>query len=626
MLAPEQELPVSHNLILAEIHAQLQRGALDKASEMIQNNPDATGIKEAIAWERYLRAEALSAQAATHPHAAIALAQVQRELHRFPESAKTLRELASAGHSTHETHRRAAVMHRSHGAHKEALRQAQAGLALDPHFGPLLNLSAELSALRKAPEASSAILSALEAGAIRPADAIKHLLMAGSFEVAESLVGKQPDIANGGPTPSWRARFALWRRDTETATRIGQQLIAMHPGHPEGHFLLGASAQLNGQSSEAIGHLDAALQQTQPIREGGWLNATAAWTFKAEALLALGHAEQALKAADSAMTVAKEYNPAAHGVRMLAVLEAQQNKNSKLPPRLMEVAHHLSALMDAPEALDDGQKSTFQIQVRSALHRLGGNRSNRLSYLNNQGKLHPFAPPPYPRSMGRVLQQQIRILPPEQILSGFEELKAAHPGDPTVHTYAGELRLWLGQYDTAIACFDKALSLDKKTVWAWIGLGAAHLMNGRPRRARWTFYRGIRMVGFEGPTVFVYRGEAHRVLGNKTRALADLTHATQANPKRVSAWINLALAHPSEHPMSGTLATAIRQTNPSIWWDAALAAGLDPMDKEAVRPILQSCLGLMRGNRSSANPTYISPEGSLRCMRWHAEDVPVTLG
>ena len=36
---------------------------------------------------------------------------------------------------------------------------------------------------------------------------------------------------------------------------------------------------------------------------------------------------------------------------------------------------------------------------------------------------------------------------------------------------------------------------------------------------------------------------------------------------------------------------------------------------------MQCCLGLMHGNRASANPAYISPEGSLRCMRWQAGDV-----
>ena len=436
---------MSHNPILADIHAHLRRGALDQAVELIQANPHAPGITEAIAWEKYLRAESLSAQAAEHPKKAIALAQVQRELHRFPESAKTLHDLTLAGQDSPETHRRAAVMHRSHRAYSEALSQAQAGLALNPHSKPLLDLRAELSALAKAPEADNAILSALEAGAINPASAINHLLKADKIEEAEALIGKQADITQDEWAASCHARFALWRRDTETATRIGQQLVAMHPNHPEGHFLLGASAQLNGQPSKAIEHLDVALQHTQPNQEGGWLNPTAVWSFKAEALIDLGHATQALKAADSAMTHATEYNPAAHGVRMLAVVDTHMTRNDTLPPRLLEVAHHLSTLMDDPEAVRDRRVSTFKVQVRSALQRLGGNRSNRLSYLDDQGSLHPFTPPPYPRAMGRALQQQIRILPPTRILSGFEDLEAAHPQDPTVHTYAGELRLWLGQ-------------------------------------------------------------------------------------------------------------------------------------------------------------------------------------
>ena len=162
-------------------------------------------------------------------------------------------------------------------------------------------------------------------------------------------------------------------------------------------------------------------------------------------------------------------------------------------------------------------------------------------------------------------------------------------------------------------------------MWAWIGKGAAQLLNGHPRIALWTFARGIRVVGFEGPTVFVYRGEAHRILGRVERAQQDLEQAVRSKPQRISAWINLALADPKDSEMARQLAPAIRNSNPSLWWDAATAAGADPLDEQDAMEILRSCLALMRGNRSSSIQTYMTESDTLRCIRWTAADVPEQL-
>ena len=123
-------------------------------------------------------------------------------------------------------------------------------------------------------------------------------------------------------------------------------------------------------------------------------------------------------------------------------------------------------------------------------------------------------------------------------------------------------------------------------------------------------------VQYEGPTVFVYRGEAHRLLGNFEAAITDLETATREKPQRLSAWISRALvADAMGNPVPyGVLSTLIAQTNPSLWSEA-LGQSRQPKRN------LEACLTLMLGNRSSTILTYRSANGTIRLIDWNRRHV-----
>ena len=97
-------------------------------------------------------------------------------------------------------------------------------------------------------------------------------------------------------------------------------------------------------------------------------------------------------------------------------------------------------------------------------------------------------------------------------------------------------------------CFENALSIDNTTKWAWIGLGACHMFEGNLQKALQTWKQGLDIVHFAGPTLYAYRGECHRLMGNKTKALEDIRYAITQKPSRLSSHINLAFLESDTNP------------------------------------------------------------------------------
>jgi tetratricopeptide (TPR) repeat protein len=161
------------------------------------------------------------------------------------------------------------------------------------------------------------------------------------------------------------------------------------------------------------------------------------------------------------------------------------------------------------------------------------------------------------------------------------------------------------------------------TIWAWIGWAAALAMLGDDEGSLAKLAEGIEAADFEGPTVFVYRGEIYRRLGRFEEAMKDLDIATDTKPERISAWINRVLL---DHAMGNddtckVLGRAIRRTNPGAWWDASAQIGTEPLSLNHAPQVLEALLSLMQGNRSSAIPTIVV-KGQLRTIRWRVEDIP----
>ena len=155
-------------------------------------------------------------------------------------------------------------------------------------------------------------------------------------------------------------------------------------------------------------------------------------------------------------------------------------------------------------------------------------------------------------------------------------------------------------------------------MWAWIGLGAARGLQGHLEEALEIFAEGIEKTQFEGPSVFVYRGEFLRLLGNHDDAARDLDKAVQHKPQRLSAWINRVLldAEMGEVAPLNALTRTLKQTNPGLWCDAAESVGADPTDLNQSRAVMNATLAIMKGNRSSQVITYRLANGALRFAKW----------
>jgi tetratricopeptide (TPR) repeat protein len=137
--------------------------------------------------------------------------------------------------------------------------------------------------------------------------------------------------------------------------------------------------------------------------------------------------------------------------------------------------------------------------------------------------------------------------------------------------------------------------------------------------------RGVEVMGgTTGPAVYVYRGEAHRRLGQLERARADLERAIELTPTRVGAWVNLALVHDArgDPEAFAEVWTHLERTASGLLSSAAAALGVtlfrDPGDEPTQaerRAVLEQALRLMRGNRSTSCATFFSPDGRLRFVQ-----------
>jgi tetratricopeptide (TPR) repeat protein len=231
--------------------------------------------------------------------------------------------------------------------------------------------------------------------------------------------------------------------------------------------------------------------------------------------------------------------------------------------------------------------------IESLIDRFGGNHTPHLTIADG-GELRSHRLPLDPRYLGANVMRVLRTRGPEAARALYRELAPAVDDDPLFRIYEGELELWLGEYEAAARIFRAALAPSERVLWAWIGLGASAMLQGDLREAQEIWDKGLRVMGFAGPTLYVYRGECYRRQGEVELARRELETAVQSSPQRLSAWINLAL-------LDGGAEALERAERQCAAFAPILMEELDGAPSERLEKVLLA----MRGNRRSS-PMHIT--------------------
>jgi tetratricopeptide (TPR) repeat protein len=410
------------------------------------------------------------------------------------------------------------------------------------------------------------------------------------------------------------AELHLWRGEgAQTRARLG----AIEDSRAQ--LIRAAALVLDGHPAEALTLLDA-IDASGSARLELLL-------WKAEAHLALDQLEQALDCVDRHIVL--ENSLAAYLLKLLVLVRLDPNDTLA---RSIESPTFLDALVpDVLPTLRPAEQiaaarehpDRFAALLRGILDEMGGNRSARPTWCRRGAdgvvRLEPVRIRLSGRDAAVANLIRIRTEPPEEVLEGFDAVSREYPNSPHPCTYRGELLIWLGRYEQALASFDES-DARAPTRWSYVGRAAAHDLLGQAEQAdHWT-HEGARMFGeLETATTHVYRGERLRKLGAWADARRDLETALAFKTRRIGARINLALVYKAlgETPAWEQQLERLRLDAPAFVWEAGGRA-----DRAIDESTLLEMLELMVGNRSSFLHTMIDQRGQFRVIpepsRWIA--------
>lgn len=521
-----------------------------------------------------------------------------------------------------EWHARALRLHVQRGDVEGALPHATALRKRMPESAAVAMELAGLFAMagREADAGSAALASlAREPSSVNHhLEAARILVDAGDIEEARRCFSRALELdAQCVPARLGLATLALWSGDVEGCAAQVEKARAIEPDSTA--RIEGATALLAGRHEDALRRLDVALAANARDDEARLL--------RAESLLRLGRQAEARAEVNRALLGGGH----ALAARILwLLLDAREQGSSKDTTRqaLAEVKEGLIELCpEARASLSPGERAALERVVEEALHRLHGNRSATPTHVVD-GRLRRLSVRTGPRHASRMALELVRIAPPARVLAALDVVVARYPGSGLPLAHRGELHLWAGATGEARRDFEGAIAIEKQTRFAYIGLTGVEILEGRYEEALAVSARGVAaMLGTEGPAVPVYRGEALRRLGRTAEAIADLERSVRATPARLGAWINLGLACGDAGDLPGLAAAFTRLGTHAPALVSAAARELGALEgeasPEAQRAILDRCLVMMRGNRSSVCTTYFTREGHLRCVPQHARtDTP----
>jgi tetratricopeptide (TPR) repeat protein len=554
------------------------------------------------------------------------LLQLYVDAHHYDGAAAVLEAYLPLARGTVSVHLQAARVYERRGATEAALDAIRRALAAEP------------------PTATTR----LEGGAL--------LLRLGAFAEAGAMY--QAVLGDEAVAPralQALARLCLWRGDAEGALGHAERLRAHRPDSPIAQRIAAAVRVLQGDPAGALPMLDAVLRDDS--------NDAEAYAWRAEAHLRLGHRDEALADAQRSPP-GSSHSFAARALHVLAALapeSAPSNRPSGTvserlgalpssrrrrgpagdlprPPTSItaharhELAGELTAIDPrAAEILASDDASALAALLERALVAMRGNRTPLATWVRADGRLARLPHSTSARVASRQALELIKVATPEETLQQFDVLIAQRPESSMPLVHRGELHLWLGRYAEARADLEGAIAVHRQTRWAWYGLACLDLLAGDPARALDTCAYGIRVMDdTEGPVAFSYRGEAYRLLGRLEEAGAQLAHACELHPRRLSAWINLALVHGAAGnevarrdvfrrlavSAPSLLSQAAAELGDGVFEQVVLKGPQSEVDScsdgETIDRLLRHVLAMMRGNRSSSCVTYFTSDGELR--------------
>ena len=399
----------------------------------------------------------------------------------------------------------------------------------------------------------------------------------------------------------WRARLALWRRQPAVARSLLRDL----PRTPELACLEAIAAVQEGDLEVAESLLRALLDGEQRAE---------AWSWLATLLRMQRRYAEAIRAADAARACSTQFNLVPPLEREVADAYQRVGAGSAPPAWLGGLRQAIGLWLRPIRKLEHAAALyALGLRPRDSVRRIegvlaafGGNHTPFLTTVQ-QGRLVSCHLPVDARHLGSCIQRVLRTRGADAVRALFDAYLPRLAGHPLIRTYQGEIELWMGAYEDAARAFHAAIAKDRRTRWAWIGLGASTMLQGDLMRAQKIWRQGLsftsRLTGVVGPSLHVYRGECYRRQGQRERARRDLDTALRQKPQRLSTRINLALL--DEDP------TVLAQVEADC---VAVAPFLMETLSGSPAERLEQTLTAMRGNRSSSLP-YVSYQ--LWGRLWH---------
>lgn len=449
-------------------------------------------------------------------------------------------------------------------------------------------------------EGARAVLSSVATDGIAEA---RLAIEIGDFDEArgrlEGIVGRGDDALEALAS---LADLALWRGEVAEAFSWVERVAELEPRAARAHRQRGIALALSGQRNEARASFDAALSIDARDPE------TLLW--RGELRRAEHDLDGSLGDLDAGITASHGYPIAGHLSRLLTVTAAHRGEGRSLDTTHQDAFAELLTLLRpvlGPNEIDALDVALLE-RLDGVLDAMKGNRTTRPSYVKD-GRLLALDVPIHTRFSARQIQDLLVARTPGDVVRRLERLARERGDEPTIHCHIGEIHLWVGDADLADRAFRRAISATPEVRWAYVGLCATEMIRERWDEALAWCERGIEVFPPPGRTMFAYRGEVFRRLGELERAEDDLRHMLELTPERISSWLNLALVRHARGDASA-LAPAflrLRQRAPGLIDDGCRERGLDalrPVADDDLVALFEHLLAMMRGNRSSSFVSY----------------------